>query len=78
MNRKYGDSHYSSHRVEDRAEGYVGFDLMRLQNSKSDLVVRILFWDACGQFVVETLGTCVPLEILEELITEAKESIKTA
>jgi hypothetical protein len=78
MDRRFGAYQYSSHRVECGSEGYVGVDLVRSTNHKSDRVARILFWDSCGQFAVETLGTDVPLEILEELIAEAKGSIKTA
>ena len=78
MNREYGDARYSSCRVEDHSEGYVGLHLIRLQHGKSDRVARILFWDSSGQFSVETLGTDVPLAILEELIAEAKAFIKTA
>jgi hypothetical protein len=63
--------------VEDRKEGYVGLELNRVCQCKSERVARIVFWDACGQFSIETLGTDVPLEILEGLIAEAKESIMT-
>jgi hypothetical protein len=50
---------------------------MRIQDGNSTHIARILFWDACGQFFVETLGSDVPLTILEELIEEARSTIKT-
>ena len=77
MDRQYGDARFKSCMVEDRAEGYVGYDLMCIRHGKDSCVARILFWDASGQFSVETLGSDVPLGILEELISEAKASIKT-
>lgn len=77
MNRQFGDAHFTSIRIEDRVEGYEGYDLARIRRGKNDLVARIIFWDASGQFTVETLGSDVPLGILEELIAEAKATIKT-
>jgi hypothetical protein len=57
-------------------EGYEGFELQRVQDGNTALVARILFWDATGQFWVETLGTDIPLTVMEELIAEAKENVK--
>lgn len=39
-------------------------------------VARVVFWDACGQFYVETFQTDVPLDIFEEVIAEAKTAIR--
>lgn len=76
MDRHYGEASYISSMVRDGVDGYVGYDLVRRQGGSENRVARILFWDSCGQFFVETLGSDVPLEILEELIAEAKSSIK--
>lgn len=38
------------------------------------VVAKVLFWEAQGQFSVETMGD-VPLMALEELIVEAKALI---
>jgi hypothetical protein len=78
MDREYGDARYTSRKVEDRVAGFVGFDLWRSHHGHDACVARVLFWDACGQFSAETLGTDVPLQVLEEVIAEAKASIKTA
>ncbi|WP_205679140.1 hypothetical protein [Aquisphaera insulae] len=78
MNRQYGDSHYTTRMIEDRAEGFVGYELMRQRQGSDDCIARILFWDSSGQFSLETLGGDVPLDILEELVGEAKSSIKFA
>ena len=38
-------------------------------------LASVIFWDACGQFFVETFSTDVPLEILEALIAETRERV---
>lgn len=78
MDRQYGDARYTSCMIEDRKEGYIGLELRRLRHGISDRIARILFWDASGQFSVETLGSDVPLDVLEELLLEVKTSIKTS
>ena len=64
--------------IEDGAEGFAGFELMRQRHGSHVCIARILFWDSSGHFSVETLGSDVPLDILEELAAEAKSSIKIA
>ena len=76
MNRQYGEVRFTSSMIEDHAEGFVGYDLIRNRHGKSDRVARIVYWDASGQFSVETHGSDVPLEVLEDLIAEAKARIK--
>ena len=72
MNRQYSGAWYSSSIVKDNTEGFIGYDLVRIKEGCQNRIARILYWDACGQFSVETLGSDVPLEILEALIAEAK------
>jgi len=38
------------------------------------VVAKVLFWEAAGQFSIETIGE-VPLRVLDELIAEAKAII---
>lgn len=76
MDRQFGEARYASTFVRNQVDGCAGYDLMRIQYDNSTHIARILFWDACGQFFVETLGSDVPLTILEELIEEAKSTIK--
>jgi hypothetical protein len=76
LDRHYGDARYTSVLIEDRAEGSVGYGLVRIQQGVSRQMARILYWDASGQFAVEIPGGEVPLEVLEELIAEAKATIK--
>jgi hypothetical protein len=75
MNRNYADSHYASTYVQDNAGGFAGLELLRTRNGEQQCVARVLYWDACGQFYFETLGVDIPVDIVEELINEAKERI---
>jgi len=77
MNRQFGDCRYESSRVQDCKDGFAGFELHRQRQDTTERVAAVIFWDASGQFFVETFGTDVHLEILEELIAEAKASIKS-
>jgi hypothetical protein len=67
---------YTSRRVKDNLGGYEGSELMRSRDGGEALrVASVLYWDASPGFHVETFGTDVPLEILEELIAETKEKM---
>jgi len=72
MNRQYANSNYTTTFVNDLKEGFAGLELMRTSKGKTEQVARIIFWDAMGQFFIETLGVDLPLAIVEELIAEAK------
>jgi hypothetical protein len=39
------------------------------------MVAKIIYWDADGQFAVETMGE-LPLVVLEELITETRLMVR--
>jgi hypothetical protein len=76
MNRKWGEFQYSSVYVDDKTDGFCGFELLRASGGETLRVASVIFWDACGQFFVETFGFDVPLDILEELISETRERVK--
>jgi hypothetical protein len=76
MDRDWGESHYTSVFVEDKTDGFGGFELYQSFDGKKKKVASVIFWDACGQYCVETFGSEVPLGILEELISETKTRIK--
>jgi hypothetical protein len=78
MKRIHGRYEFESTFVEDRRDGWGGYDLYRLENDDKQRVARIVFWDAAGEFVLETFGGDVPLTIIEALIDEAKQTIKTS
>ena len=76
MKRTHGDAYYSSSFIEDHEKGFVGYELVRFRHGKEDRIATVLFWDATGQFFVETFGD-VPLTLLEALIEEARSNITT-
>ncbi len=79
MNRDYGEWHFTTSQVIDTTDGYSGIELhrkSRITQTDTLRVARILFWDACGQFFFETFNADIPVEIVEDLIAEAKATIK--
>ena len=78
MKRTHGRFEFASEFVEDRRKGCGGYDLFRIENNQKQRVASIVFWDAAGEFVLETFGGDVPLIVIEALIDEAKQTIKTS
>jgi len=78
VKRVHGVFDFESEFVEDRSEGWGGLDLYRLEDSNRLHVARIVFWDAVGEFTLETFAGEVPLTIIEELIQEARRTIRTS
>lgn len=76
MDKKYASFHYETTRIEDLVEGFSGLILTRTGSGKIEQVAKIVFWDADGQFSFEATNIEIPLAIVEELIAEAKSSIK--
>jgi hypothetical protein len=77
MNRRFGDTHFATSYIEDPLAGCSEIRLHRAQSGDSPIVTaEVVFWDASGHFVVETFNGDVPLEIIEELIAEARHRIK--
>jgi hypothetical protein len=74
MKQTHGDAQYTSSFVEDHEKSFGGYELLRFRNGKEDRIATVLFWDATGQFFVETFGD-VPLVVLEALIEEARSTI---
>lgn len=60
----------------DNAKGWIAVELHRTADAKSTVVARVVFWDAEGQYSLETIGDELPLVIVEELIAEARQTIK--
>ncbi|REJ85834.1 MAG: hypothetical protein DWQ34_28320 [Planctomycetota bacterium] len=76
MERQFGDVYFETSYFEDQNEGCAGVRLHRTRAGAQPIVAaEVVFWDASGQFFVETFNTDVPLEILERLIAEARERI---
>ncbi len=78
MNRQFHGSQYTTCLQSNNDEGWIAVELHRSRAGQSVLVARVVFWDADGQFTCETLGREVPLIVLEDLIVEARATIRTA
>ncbi len=78
MDRQYADARYTTVAISNNDDGYSGLELVCSSKSSVDRVANIIFWDASGQFFVQTFGTDLPLAVLEELIAEAKATITFA
>jgi len=77
MDRQYRIYRYSTRLVDDNKEGNSALELhMTRKDGTVDRVARVVFWDAYGAFFFETFGHQIPLKIAEELMIEAKETIK--
>lgn len=76
MNRQYGRARFRTIFVEDRKGGSASLLLHRESEGLVTVAAEMIYWDAAGQFYVETFGE-IPLAIMEALIAEAKETIKT-
>jgi hypothetical protein len=62
--------------IEDRKDGFAGFRLRPRRGDEASPAAEVIFWDATGSFTVETFGE-VPLEIIESLIAQAKQTVRT-
>ena len=72
MDRQYGQYRYQSRFVEDRQDGFAGYRLMRTLSGDSKDIAQVTYWDAVGQFFIETFGEDIPIEIARELMAEAE------
>ena len=66
---------YTTRVVQDQREGWIGLELYSESNYKKECAASVIFWDAQGQFTIQTFHE-VPLVIIEELIVESKQTIK--
>jgi hypothetical protein len=78
MKRTHGRYEFETLGVEDREEGWAGLDLYCAVGGKRERVASLVYWDASGEFTIEMFERLVPLVIIEELIREAKATIRTA
>ena len=76
MDRDYGVAHYTTQFFEDAKAGCAGMELYRATGGITERVARVIFWDASGQFFIETFNSDLPLTLAEELISEAKASVR--
>ena len=74
MDRVHDTRKYKSSLIPWNENGSMGQQLTREVDGEFLVVAKVLFWEAAGQFSIETIGE-VPLIVLEELIAEAKALI---
>lgn len=76
MDRTWARVRYRTRLSEDRTEGWVALELLREFDARTDLAARVTYWDAEGRFAFSMHGGELPLEIIEELVTEARAAIR--
>lgn len=76
MNHDDRRAHYVTESTSNKHEGYAGLELYQTINGNKKRVARVLFWDASGQFFLETFNVELPVDIVEELIAEARAAVK--
>lgn len=78
MKRTWQRAEYSTTFVTDDDEGWIALELHRRTDDTSELAARIVYWDAEGQFFLTMSVNELPLVIIEDLIAEARSTIKAA
>jgi hypothetical protein len=80
MDRNYAAHRYTTKVVSDHRDGFTALELHRtLCRDPADSpkrVAQVVFWDAAGQFFIETFGEDIPVDIAQDLIAEAKSVIR--
>lgn len=73
MTFEYADSKYVTKLVSDNKAGFTGLELFRTRRSEGveHRVATVIYWDAAGQFYVETFGGDLPLEVIKKVAAEA-------
>ena len=66
---RWGGAAYEGVSFADNVGGCAGVELHRTIDGKRTLVAKLTFWDATGQYWLETLGTDLPLGVISKLIT---------
>jgi len=76
MQSTWGRERYWTSFVEDSKAGSAGLRLHREADGQEGIAAEVMFWEAMGQFFLQTFDCDVPVTIVELLIAEAKERIK--
>lgn len=76
MDLRAGPERYWTTPFEDKKDGFGGLRLHREVFGKKSVAAELTYWDATGGFTLHTVDGVVPVEIIEKLIGEARETIK--
>jgi hypothetical protein len=69
---QHGHERFSTNYVQNNIDGCCGIEVI----CDASVVARVIFWDACGQLFVETIGRDIPLAVMEAVVQEAKQRVK--
>jgi hypothetical protein len=75
MEFTHGHDRYWTTLVSNQNDGYAGVRLHRERFGQTAVAASVIFWDASGQFFVQTLDGEVPVTVIELVIDEARSSI---
>lgn len=79
MELRHGDEHYRTRPLEDNSDGFAGLELRREVRGKSETVARVIFWDAVGQYYVNTFNDVdLPVKVMEAFIHATKDHVGIA
>lgn len=71
----YCDDFYHTRHFQDNKAGCEGLELHCTAKNETQAVAKITFWDASGQFFIETSASEIPLEVMEKFICETKSLV---
>ena len=75
MNREFRGARYTTLVASDVQRDGIGLELHWLSERQDNVVAEIFASDVDDSWTVNTFDCDVPLELLEELISEAKERL---
>jgi hypothetical protein len=77
MDRQYGTLRYTTRLVHDNEQGNSALELHATSHDgNTSRAARVVFWDASGDFFFETFNAQIPVDVADQLIAEAKSTIK--
>ncbi len=75
MNREYRGARYTTLVASDIKRDGIGLGLHWHSGNQDNVVAEVFFSDANHSWTVNTFDCDIPLELLEDLISEAKERL---
>lgn len=72
---QWGGVPYWGVSFEDNVGGCAGVELHRQLDGEQAIVAKVTYWDATGQYSLETLGTDIPLGTINKLIEATKSLV---
>jgi hypothetical protein len=75
MDREYQGVRYTTLVASDVQRDGIGLELHWHWQSQDNVVAEVFFSDEAGKWTLNTFDCDVPLELIEQLISEAKERL---